>query len=500
MSFLDGILGNRDEAPRPQPKRAPFYLGDIEPQAQMEILSPGDLKAAFDRQQVNKLGRPQYPDVDPGSLLKAYQRNEMVYAAIDIKASGAMDPRLIVEMKGAKSEWQEEGGHPLRRLMMKPNNYMDEAGFLRAWIVCRDTVGRFVAEIVRGANRLPMELHPLNPTKVNPVPRSDGKTDWLFKDGNEKVLLPYEDVLVHQLWNPASRWTPLAPLSVAMGSVDADSAQTDYVRAFFNNGGVPSGILKFKDRRLTQQQADEAAARWRAKYNRAWGRQHDIGVLDEGADYQRIGANLNELESEALRSFTESRIAMVFKVPPLIIYSYTGLLRATYSNLKEAWQGFGDYTLSPLLKEYRNWLMKSLLLEFVSEDLVLGERVRLSWDMSQVAWTQEDVTEMQNRTRSNFAAGLITLNEARARIGEEPDKAGDYYMRSVALVPVSKDVAPDELIALPAPAKSRQVKAGPTPTEVKATRAALEKKMQLKLQRYLMKDFARVAERVGKAA
>lgn len=501
MSIFDGLGGIL----RGDKRRAPWDLSGIQPQS---------AKAAYDQLRVGIKGRPQYPTVDTESLLTAYQRNEMVYAAIDIKASAAIDPRLIVQDRTKDGGWKEtDGGHPLRRLMMKPNEYMDEAGLLRAYIVSLDTVGRFVCEIVRGGNGLPIELHPLNPTKIAPIPGDRGIDAWLFRDGNYQEEIPAENVLVRSLWNPASRWNSLSPLAVAMGSVDADIAQTDYTRAFFNNAGVPSGILTVKGRKLTQLQADEVKAKWMDKYNRAWGRQHDVAVLDEDASYQRVGANLNEIESEALRSFTESRIAMVFKVPPLIIYSYTGLLRATYSNLKEAWQGFGDYTLSPLLKEYRNWLLKTLLLEFVSEDLVLGERVRLGWDLSECAWTQEDINAIQLRARQNFASGGLTLNEFRAKIGELPDPAGDYYLRNAKSLAVDKGTpASEQLVAgtlatqavddtggAATTGKSLQLKSG-NPEEVKATRAGLEKKLALKLQRYLMKDFVRVAERVEKAA
>ena len=36
---------------------------------------------------------------------------------------------------------------------------------------------------------------------------------------------------------------------------------------------------------------------------------------------------------------------MAFGVPPLIVYAYVGLLRATYSNLKEAWSSFWDASM-----------------------------------------------------------------------------------------------------------------------------------------------------------
>jgi hypothetical protein len=166
-----------------------------------------------------------------------------------------------------------------------------------------------------------------------------------------------------------------------------------------------------------------------------------VAVLDDNADYEQIGSSLETLDSETLRSFSESRVCMVFDVPPLIVYAYVGLLRATYSNLREAWAGFWDATLTPLYSEIASWLLWDLLPEFEDPERIYSERVRLSWDLSSVPWLQEDVTAMQERARLNFQAGALTLNEFREAIGQKPDQFGDYYIRKLIDVPTLRDTA-----------------------------------------------------------
>ena len=397
-------------------------------------------------------GRPQYPDTDSRSLVTAYTRNEIVYAAIQRRATSAVGPRLRVQgRKGAKGEWSELIGHPFRRLMMRPNPSMDESAFLKAIIVSLDVAGVFYAEKVRSQAGAVVELHPLDPTKVAPIP-GPNKTilEYEFTDGTNKIRIPAADMLVRREWNLTNRYQGLSPLAVCLGTVDADNAQTDYIRAFFNNAGVPSGLLKVKGT-YSQEQADMLRGKWREKYGRLWGRQHDVAVLDDNAEYQQLGSGLESLDSATLRSFTESRVCMVFDVPPLIIYAYVGLLRSTYSNLKEAWAGFWDATLTPLYAEIASWLMWDLLPEFEDPERIYSERVRLSWDLSSVPWLQEDVTAMQERARANFRAGGITLNEFREALGHNPDPVGDYYLRPPSFVPVPMNEAPtvtvDDLLA-----------------------------------------------------
>lgn len=453
-------------------------------------------KAAFDALPVGVQGRPQYPSTEISTLQLQYRRNEIVYACIGVKMNAAMDPRLLVQQRSSGSEWREVEGHPLRRLLMRPNDLMDEAMFLGAAIASRDITGRFYAEIVRAqGSKLPIELHPLDAAKVNPIPGDKGKiTGYEFRDGSTRVTIPAENMIDWKYYDPTSRFQGLSPLEVALGTVDADRAQTDFTREFFNNAGVPSGMLKIKGRTVTQQEADEIKARWRQRFGRAWGGMHDIAVMDENAEYEKMGANLEELQSEALRELTETRICMVFGVPPLIVYAFAGLKRATYSNLKEATPGFWDGTMSPLLKAWRTFLTWRLLPEFVDQEMIFGERVRLQYDMSQVAALQEDVDAMHTRARNAFTAGGITLNEFRARLGEKPDVAGDYYLRTIAQIAEPAGQQPQPATEAPKQRRAMQAKAMRD-----ATLRGLERRIRQAVRPYLLEQHERVAAAVRQA-
>lgn len=428
---------------------------------------PSELFArkAYDFIPMGVQGRPQRPSIDIDNLWSAYKRNEILFAAVSKKSEAAIGPRLMVQRKQRDGTWAEEPGHPFRRLMMRPNPDMDEAAFNKCAISTSDVTGWFYAEKVRGEGGLPVGLYPINPAKISPIPRSDGKTDYEFKDGTYTEIIKGENMLVKRIYDPESKYSALSPVGVCLASVDADSAQTDFVRAFFNNAGVPSGILKIKGRRINQDQADEIRARWNARLGRQWGRQHDISVLDEDAEYQKVGSGIGEIDSQSIRSFTESRISMTLGVPPLVIYAYVGLLRATYSNLKEAWEGFWDSTLMPWFRDWASFLTWALLVDFVGEDAIYGEVYRLAWDFSGVTWLQEDVDAAQARARENFKVGALTLNQFLSIIGQPADPAGDYYLRpfNVSAVPVgqAQDVLPAPAkLALPAPHIKLLQKAG----------------------------------------
>lgn len=390
---------------------------------------------ATDAQRIGVQGRPRYPDVSADALARTLRRNELVYACVRAKGYALAKPRLLVEKYTTSDTYEPIIGHPLRRLLARPNDLMDGAAFYRALVTSRDIFGRFVCERLTSQAGATVGLNPLDPSRLKPLTRTDeaGRTvgaGWEWRDGGGSVRFGLDELLI---WEPLG-WVEPPAAEVALGSVDSDSAQTDYVRSFFNNAGTPAGILKVKGTK-TPDQADQIKSKWRQRYGRGGG-QHDLAVLDDNAEYQKIGSGLDELESETVRSVSEARICMAFGVPPLIIYAYSGLLRSTYSNLKEAYSGFWDLTIDPLLGDILSWLSMTLLEEFEGRERVLSEQVRLRWDTSQVAALQEDEDAKHSRARSNLEGGGMLLNEYRAAVGLDRDPQGDYYLRPLSLEPI----------------------------------------------------------------
>lgn len=433
-------------------------------------------------------GRAPRLNTDSGSLVTAYGRSELAFACIAVKRKAMQDPRLIVERKQADGTWKEEPGHPLRRLLMRPNDHMDEAALIGSAVASMDIAGKFYAAKVLGQYDAIVGLDPLNPASVTRRKKPNGDVFYRWREGNEQVDYEPEELLIRE--EPG--WYSPPPLAVALGAATSDQAQTEYVRAFFENGAQPSGILKVKGI-YRQDQADALSQKWATKYGRRGDGQHRPAVLDDNAEYQRTGSNLNELASEALVSIFESRICMAFGVPPLIIYAYVGLIRATYSNLKEAWSSFWDAELSPALKAWATWFTWSLLVEFEGEERVFGEQVRLSWDLSKVAALQDDVDVAQTRARANFAAGGVTLNEFRAAVGQQPDPAGDYYLRGLALAPEPAGTAPGTTAGdVLAGKQDRRTHA------IKALKVAsidrIERRLEKQLVAYLQDEYERAAD------
>jgi HK97 family phage portal protein len=453
-------------------------------------------KAAYNVVPVGVQGRPYPRTYDATRLISAARTNEVVYACISTKQRTAVDPRLYVERRQSDGQWLEIDGHPLRRLIMRPNPDMDEINFWQWFIASRETCGEFYAEIVRSSKAgPPVALYPLNPALVDPIPNSDGTIGaYQWRLGYLKQIIPAEDMLVWRNVDIGNRWRGLSPLSVALGAVGGDIAQTDYVNEFFRVGGIPAGLMTIKGRTVTPLEAEEIREKWRAKFSpSSGGNMSDIAVMDENAEFQVLGSKLDELSSEELRGVAESRICMVFGVPPLVIYAYIGMLRSIQSNLREAWQQFWDSTLTPEYRAMRQWLTTRMLSEFESDDLVMGERVRCQWDMLQVAALQDDVDGMQRRARENYTAGGITRNEFRAVIGAPPD---DVHGNDYA-TPAQPTGAPEPTKRAAPIARKAVTKADDDDIErIDASREKIVGKAVVKIEKYLRDEYEAASDRI----
>jgi HK97 family phage portal protein len=401
-------------------------------------------KTIYQLRRIGITERPLAPSANLDKLIAWYRRNELVYACVSTIADAAIDPRLVFEVKQDNGTWKEEA-HALTDLIRFPNPTCDATNLMTHWVVSEHIAGAFYAEIVRSrGSRQPVELWPLHPARLKPIPTESGKIlpihKYEWQDGDVKVEIDHDKIFVHRNHDITNPFHGLPPLAVALGSVDADTAQTDFVRAFFDNGGVPSGFLKIKGKILNERDKTRLLEGWLKKYDRWGDYARGPAILDENAEYERIGANLDELESQTLRMAGESRICGVFGVPPLLVSAVIGLAYVNQrASAAEAKRDFWQNKMGPLFKRYRSWLEHSLLTEWEERHDITRGKIRLGWDMSEVAALQEELDTKLTRAREDFKAGAITLNQYLEARGLPRDAKGDYYLRPVNVIPVGAD-------------------------------------------------------------
>jgi len=362
-------------------------------------------------------GREQPLPVDYTTLTTdGFKRNELVYRCISMRAQAYTEPVLRVQIGG------EDAGdnHPLVQLIKSPWPKVSMSHLLKSRSIMLDIGGTAYWEKIRDRGGRVKGLAPIRPDRMSIIPSADGIASYKYKVGDFVTYFEPEDVIQFNYYDPISDFYGLAPLQVCARAADSDNERTDFTRSFFLNAAVPYGLLKTKVK-LDEGETDRIKRKWKAEYGGVdnW---HNIAVLDADADYQRLGLTQEEMSFPDLTNLAETRICMVFQIPPVLAGSMVGIEHSTYSNYAEARQQFWQDSMVPMVAELEDVLNQELAAEF-------GDNVSILIDVSEIKALQEDRTAIFDRVTKAYIGGLLMQNEGREEMGFEQVPGGDEFKR-----------------------------------------------------------------------
>lgn len=364
--------------------------------------------------QIGMTDQPEWPHQSLSGYIKdGYEGNELIYACVRKIATSAAHARMILQTASEMGEDPEEivaGDVPY--MLRSPNEDDTQLTFLDYMHTSLQVSGNAYVMKERIGRRV-VNLWTVAPQDVGMVPGRRGVAQWVVKRKGQEFRLPAEDVRQLKLTSLSNEWFGMAPLATATKIANLDMSATDFSKIFFQNAGVPRGLLKLK-RRMDggEQEANVIRAKWKARM--AGLNRHEIAVLDENAEYEKLGSGLDDLELESLRDLVESRICAAFGVPPILVGANVGLKRSTYANYEEARESFWQETLLPLYRRIGDFMTKLVAEEWE----ISGQEV--GWDFSEVAALQESEQEKAEafRTKATSAAVLINAGFERAAVLE----------------------------------------------------------------------------------
>lgn len=189
----------------------------------------------------------------------------------------------------------------------------------------------------------------------------------------------------------------------------------EMLESVINNISMPSGYLKSSGR-LTQPTIDRMRSSWKDIYSG----NKNVGktvILEEGLEYKQLDVNLNNIQSlETKQSFIQDvqRLFNLFDIK---------------SN-----EDYLKYTISPLISCIENALTTQLLLTSEKE-----KNTKLIFNTEEVAKASEK--ERVEAVSMAVKSGLLTINEARQRLNENPffTENGDFLLFSQGDVQGYKD-------------------------------------------------------------
>lgn len=378
---------------------------------------------------------------------EGFRRNAIVHACVRRISRSVAEPALRAVTVGENGELQTntpQDGDELALLLTNPNAYQDSYELFEQAVIHLMVAGNAFLYKVRAESGNVVALEVIRPDLMGLIPgksRSEGKIKvyTVRAQNGGRLEIPPEDIIHFKLPDALDEFWGLSPVYTLARYGDIDTQAMDFLRAYFKNRGIPSGILAF-DKPVQKPERDRVRDLWKEQFQGLLG-WHNVAIIDANVSYQPLSPNVERMDIGVVTSQSETRICMVYGVPPVIIGTQYGLTKATFSNLQASERIFWQDTLSPMFARFSRKLTRSLAQEEFGPDR------QAVFDLSGVAALQENRAEIRKVALQGFNYGLLTRNESKKLLGLAQDQeGGDVYKLVPGSVIVPADGEPTMIL------------------------------------------------------
>lgn len=297
-------------------------------------------------------------------------------------------------------------------LNIKPNN-LYSGGTLKFIITANALLnGESFCEVIREDKKVYALNHLPN---SNVTVKRDKTTNYkLYYDvqGSDKTRRLKPENVLHFRFFTLDGVEGVSPLKSLKDDLSMQKDSKRFLANFFRNDTQTGGLLKMKHGKLSKEARDKIKDEWQ-KSNAGVNNAHKVLVIDDTFDYEPIQVDTEILKLINASTFSTETIGKVYRIPRHKLGLETSNMSLAQANL--------DYLTSTL-----NSYLKVITNEL---NFKLGEE--FEFDVAPFKTT--DVETHTKLTVEKFDKGLISLNEARKKLGDKPiaDKNGDKHFVSL---------------------------------------------------------------------
>ena len=290
------------------------------------------------------------------------------------------------------------------------------------WVLDRESI-----------NEIPRSMTPVGASFMEPIiDYGAGKfLGWVYRADftGEAIPLRFDQVLTFRFFNPYDPIRGLSPIQAAMRGISVDYAIGNYTYSFFQNGGIPSGILT-TDKRMTTMQARQQIDLWEERH-RGSGNAHRVAMLHSGTKYQPTGQSQKEMEFIQQKKWTRDEILAVLKVPKSELSLYEEIAHATaVSQDRSYWQK----TLIPIGKNIIAVLM-GMFVRGIAPNIAKG--LRVFFDFDTVPALQDSLSEKIKNAELMYRMGYpINHINTRLQLGMPTEEWGDIWWPNASVASI----------------------------------------------------------------
>ncbi len=260
--------------------------------------------------------------------------------------SGKEEDRVQVTVHLALNIWNKPNQFFTRQEFVETTSQHKELTGESWWVIARDP-----------RSDLPLELWPVRPDKMMPVPDAEEFiVGYIYTGPNgEQIPLKRNQVIMLRDPDPEDMYRGMGPVQTILPDLKASNMAAQYVANFFANSAEPGGIIEVEGT-LTDSEFDEMASRWREQHQGV-SNAHRVAILERGKWVDRK-YSMKDMQFTELRSASSEMIREAFGFPKPLLGSVDDVNRA---NAEAAEYVFARWLLVPRLEMIKQALNNDFL-------------------------------------------------------------------------------------------------------------------------------------------
>lgn len=275
------------------------------------------------------------------------------------KGQSQVDWKLWRKAKSGKKEDRTEVTvHLALNIWNKPNNFFTRQEFVETGGQHKELTGETWWVIARDKRSdLPLELWPVRPDKMQPVPDADEFIVGYIYTGpsGEQIPLARNQVIQLRDPDPMNMYRGLSPVGAILPDLSATNMAARYLANFFTNSAEPGGIIEVNER-LSDTEFDEMTSRWREQHQGV-SNAHRVAVIEKGKWVDRK-YSMKDMQFTELRTASSEVIREAFGFPKPLLGSVDDVNRA---NAEAAEYVFAQWLIVPRLEQTKQALNSDFL-------------------------------------------------------------------------------------------------------------------------------------------
>lgn len=325
-----------------------------------------------------------------------------------------------IDIRNGQIEFNQIDTHPLLDVLDKFNSRTTKSDGIYITQSHKKLTGDAFWLLERDNDNIIKNIYILPPDKIELVLGDPAKGGDLIKEykytdiiDKKKVERHYqpEEIVHFKKPNPKNPFRGFGAVEALADSIDTDALTNQTQRGFFEKGAISNFVLTTESN-ITQDQIKRLRAELRAMYTGARNA-YTTMIFGNGLKPSPIGFSNKDMEYIPLMEWYRDKIMLGFGNTKASLGIIDDVNRASYEGSHNGWL---EGTIKPDMDSICNTI-NEFLVPLFGENLILGYKNPVP----------ENLTDDIDNTKKMKDAGIITINEARERLGLDKVDGGDIF-------------------------------------------------------------------------